>query len=58
MHRALPLLPLLLFGVAHGAADPSSPVGAWRTFDDATKKPKSVVRIIEKDGSLIATVIS
>ena len=56
MRRALPILPLLLFGVAHGAADPLSPVGAWRTFDDVTKKPKSVVRIIEKDGSLIATV--
>ncbi|MBP5998806.1 MAG: DUF2147 domain-containing protein, partial [Azonexus sp.] len=56
MRRALSILPLLLFGAAHGAADPLSPVGAWRTFDDVTKKPKSVVRIIEKDSGLIATV--
>ena len=27
-----------------------SPVGAWTTIDDETKKPKSVVRIVEKDG--------
>ena len=27
-----------------------SPVGAWTTIDDETKQPKSVVRIVEKDG--------
>lgn len=31
-------------------ADILSPVGAWTTIDDETKKPKSVVRIVEKDG--------
>ena len=27
-----------------------SPVGLWQTIDDETKKPKSFVRITEKDG--------
>jgi uncharacterized protein (DUF2147 family) len=31
-------------------ADPMSPVGTWNTIDDETKKPKSLVRITEKDG--------
>ena len=31
-------------------AEVLSPVGAWTTIDDETKKPKSVVRIVEKDG--------
>jgi len=31
-------------------AEVLSPVGAWTTIDDETKKPKSVVRITEKDG--------
>lgn len=33
-----------------------SPVGAWTTIDDETKKPKSVVRIVEKDGVFSGTV--
>lgn len=44
-------LALLAVGVAGAApAEILSPVGAWTTIDDETKKPKSVVRIIEKDG--------
>ena len=31
-------------------AEVLSPVGTWTTIDDETKKPKSVVRIVEKDG--------
>ena len=38
------------------AADPMSPVGAWTTIDDETKKPKSVVRITEKDGIISGAV--
>ena len=56
MRPALLILSLLLFDPAHGATDPLSPVGTWRTFDDATRKPKSVVRISERDGSLVAAV--
>jgi uncharacterized protein (DUF2147 family) len=35
---------------AAALAEVLSPVGAWTTIDDETKKPKSVVRIVEKDG--------
>lgn len=38
------------------APDPMSPVGAWTTIDDETKKPKSVVRITEKDGVISGAV--
>ena len=37
-------------------ADLMSPVGAWNTIDDETKKPKSVVRITEKDGVISGAV--
>lgn len=40
----------------HALADPMSPVGAWSTIDDETKKPKSVVRITETDGVISGTV--
>ncbi len=34
----------------------SSPIGLWKTIDDATNKPRSLVRISDKNGELIATV--
>lgn len=37
-------------------ANPMSPVGAWRTIDDSTGKPKSIVRIVERDGMLSGSV--
>ncbi|HYD41823.1 MAG TPA: DUF2147 domain-containing protein [Anaeromyxobacter sp.] len=33
-----------------------SPVGRWRTIDDDTKKPKSIVAITEEDGKLQGTI--
>lgn len=39
-----------------GHADMMSPVGAWNTIDDETQKPKSVVRITEKDGVISGAV--
>lgn len=30
----------------------ATPVGRWRTIDDDTKKPKSIVRVWEEDGKL------
>jgi uncharacterized protein (DUF2147 family) len=30
----------------------TAPTGLWRTIDDATGKPKSLVRIVEQDGVL------
>ncbi len=35
---------------AAAAADPASPVGLWRTFDDQTGKPRGLIRIVERDG--------
>jgi uncharacterized protein (DUF2147 family) len=50
-------LALLAAGFAGAApAEILSPVGAWTTIDDETKKPKSVVRIVEKDGVYSGTV--
>ena len=34
----------------------SSPVGLWKTIDDATGKARSLIRISDKSGELIATV--
>lgn len=50
-------LALLAAGLSAAAsAEVLSPVGAWTTIDDETKKPKSVVRIAEKDGVYSGTV--
>ena len=37
-------------------AQSMSPVGLWQTIDDETKKPKSLIRIVEKDGVVSGTV--
>ena len=37
--------------------DPMSPVGVWKTVDDATGKAKSLIKIWEKNGKLYGTVI-
>ena len=34
----------------------NSPVGLWKTIDDSTGKPRSLIRISDKNGELIATV--
>ncbi len=39
-----------------GAADSMSPVGLWKTIDDKTGKPKSLVRIADVGGELRGTV--
>ena len=45
------VLGLVLAGTALAAAAQSaSPAGAWKTIDDATKKEKSVVRIVDNGG--------
>ena len=33
----------------------NSPVGLWKTIDDDTGKPRSLIRISDKNGELIAT---
>lgn len=37
-------------------ADLSSPAGLWRTIDDVSKRPKSIVRIWERDGKFFGRV--
>lgn len=46
------LASLLAMGMSAAWADDSSPVGVWKTIDDATSKPKSLVRITETNGVL------
>ncbi|HEX7816313.1 DUF2147 domain-containing protein [Dyella sp.] len=46
---------LLAAGLSH-AAD-NSPVGTWRTIDDTTHKPKSIVEISEVNGQLQGKVL-
>ena len=46
----------LLFGALLNALASESPVGVWRTIDDKTGKEKSLVRIVEANGELRATI--
>lgn len=48
MGRFVLILTLLLFASLSFAAD--SPVGLWKTIDDKTNKPRSLVRIVEENG--------
>jgi uncharacterized protein (DUF2147 family) len=53
---------LFLFAIlAALCADPvfaadATPVGIWRTIDDTTKQPKSIVEIVEVNGELTGKV--
>jgi uncharacterized protein (DUF2147 family) len=53
---------LVLMGAVSGsvslAADPGSPLGEWKTFDDKTGQPRAVVRIYEQDGKLFGKIES
>ncbi|GAB5534249.1 MAG: DUF2147 domain-containing protein [Rubricoccaceae bacterium] len=53
LHRALGVLTLLLFAVPALA---QTPVGVWRTIDDQTGEPKSLVRIFEESGNLVGDI--
>lgn len=41
---------------ARAMAQEATPVGVWKTIDDETGKPKSLVRITESNGELRGTV--
>ena len=41
---------------AAGQSQAASPVGLWRTFDDATQQPKALVRIVEQGGVLAGRI--
>lgn len=47
---------LLLLATAH-AADLNSPVGKWKTIDDKSGKPKSIVQITESSGALTGKIV-
>ena len=47
---------VLLLGALLTAQASESPVGLWRTIDDKTGKEKSLVRIVEANGELRATI--
>lgn len=57
MRRHLPMILALLVMPLSGVAQ-DSPAGRWRTIDDATGKPKSVVEIYAaKDGQYAGKVV-
>ena len=39
------------------AADPNSPIGKWKTIDDQSGKPKSIVQITESNGVLTGKIV-
>lgn len=53
---ALLLFPLLTFG-ADAPVDLTSPVGKWKSIDDETKQPKSIVEITLKDDALEGKIL-
>jgi len=52
----LAVIPLTAPPAAEEPLAPASPVGRWRTIDDATRKPKSIVAIWEEGGKLYGKV--
>jgi uncharacterized protein (DUF2147 family) len=40
------------------AADPNSPIGLWKTFDDKTGAARAIVRIYEENGKLFGKIVS
>ena len=52
-------LVVVICGVAllMNAAESDSPVGKWKTFDDRTGRPKSIVQITEENGELTGKVL-
>ena len=46
----------LLFFCAPAFADDTTPAGVWKTIDDKTGQPKSIVEITEENGELTGKV--
>ena len=53
---AIGIFGLALLGTA-SAADLASPVGEWRTIDDQSGKPKSIIEITESNGQLTGKIV-
>src|SRR5688572_4870009 len=47
----------LLFAGSANASNMQSPVGFWKTIDDATGQAKSILKISEVNGQLIGRVV-
>jgi len=55
--KLIAVLSLFVFGFYnHGFTAPTSPAGLWRTIDDNTGKPRSLVRIHENNGEFSAVI--
>lgn len=52
--KAALMLVVMLLGTAIAQANPA--VGRWKTIDDETKEPKSIVEITEVDGKLVGKI--
>jgi len=56
MKKSLLYLGLLLFSLTSFAQTPTV-IGKWKTIDDETGKPKSIVEVYEKSGLIYGKVI-
>ena len=54
--RAAAALSIAAFAIHASGPEPLTPVGRWKTIDDKTQKPKSIVRIYEENGRLVGKV--
>lgn len=58
LFNCLALSLILLFAlVSAGMAQDTSIVGKWKTIDDETNEPKSIVRIFERDGKYYGKIV-
>lgn len=57
MKQSCLVLLLCLTSLVSFAADLTSPVGKWKTIDDETKLPKSIVEITEVDGKIQGKIV-
>ncbi len=51
------LLLSLPFALGAAAQDMNSPIGTWKTIDDVTHKPRSLVEIKEVNGKLVGQIV-
>ena len=49
---------MILYALPALSSDTPSPVGRWKTIDDKTSKPKSIMDIAIKGDTLVATIDS
>lgn len=54
--KAIPILAIILFIFSNSEAQDDI-FGKWKTIDDGTNKPKSIVEIYEKDGKAFGRII-